>query len=116
VRADLLAVRILSRKPGVAARQHVKPGGTCQRGRRFAQREDRRALVVGARDQRPAPQRRSRANSATPRFPSSALICWERDGAAMCRRGRTAEVQLLGDGHEVAQLAQFHRDAPYADC
>jgi hypothetical protein len=47
--------------------------------------------------------RRSRVNSATPRAASSALVCWERDGAAICRRA--AEVRFLGDSHEVAQLA-----------
>jgi hypothetical protein len=30
--------------------------------------------------------------------------------------GRTAEVQLLGDSDEVAQLAKLHRHEPYAVC
>ena len=74
-------------------------------------------LAGVAQERRPAgvssTRRRVRASSRQPSSSSSWRICWLSGGWEMCRRGgRAPEVQLLGDGDEVAQLAQLHALAP----
>ena len=56
-----------------------------------------------------ATRRRVRASSGTPSSASSAAICWRQRwlGDVQPRR-RAAEVQLLGDGDEVSELAKLH--------
>jgi len=52
-------------------------------------------------------------NSPTPRSCSSALICCDSDGPDQQTCRRPAEIELLGDRHEVTQLAQFHDPTCY---